>query len=1343
MKQLKFLLMLFAILAGFSPAMADELTVYDGTVESETVPMRPYYGDVDGQKCEFIIPAETLSDMVGATITAMQFQLSSAATIAWTAEYNVFVKEVEESTFNITGTGSIPVIGKENSTIVYSGAISPSGTTVTITFAVPYEYLGGNLAVGVYMTKTGNYEDKKFRGVTATNASWAYAGSSKGNQLQNFIPKTTFIYDPVVEGPGFKVKGYKTGGSYSFGMANPGATTTFTMTNPGTEAVTVDIAATDGFTANPNQVTIEAKGEATVTITAPESTANGTVTFTPTADGLEPVVINLSCTVKDPDKVFVDFADNALPAEWTTVGLGSSTSYSGYNWDFSKGYAWYKKSTSYSGSLSNYYNSLVSPLITFAEGERLLFQVKREAEYSSYLGYLRIDYSADGSTWTPVENGEFTNDVLSDDWQQKEVTIPTTAKHIRFVAAGIALDDIYGGELPQGARFAIDATDNKNISFGMVEQNSTDAKTFTITNNGTSDLTVDFNIPEGIYIPRTVKFTNNEGWQNVYFYACDANWNKLTGEWPGQQLTESYKNGYNEDLYPVTLPMGTHYIIFNDNAGNQTWDIDNLDVEGYYMTDGSDNRDYGYYGTNKQIVVAPGETGTLTIQLDTTTPGEKNGTVELTTNAIDITSFSIPVSGYVMDNTLFTETFDGNALPDGWETTGWTFADGEAYGKWKSSPLYQLITPNLTVADGEKMALEVKRTASTSCDLKVYVSKDGGAYSLHTTITNAELTDDYQVFYISGLEAGNYKLRFDGNDVKVNAVNGFHLDLNAPEMAVAPAEGTNMDAAFGKVYETVAKTYVITNKGTGEMTVNITSDSDDFTVAPTQLVVTDEPQQFTVTFNYDADNLGQKAGVITVTPTYNEALAVTISASANAKDPNLWEEDFENGIPEGFTNSGFSTSNWNHGGEAYASYSGGTLITPRLYAEEGQVLQYDIIDAESGYPMTVEWSNNRDGEWTLIASYTEEGTMSFTAPAGGYYYLRFSGKYVGVDNFYGFKLSPAEHDASITAQSIPTSRTQYGIVTATVTVKEMAGKEETLTARFFIDGTQYGDEVTEVVAANSEKTFTVTFTPEEAIEAGEAYFTVSNDDISLQGSKVTITISPAITFDEETAYDGNIPVSSSSTDFKDVVVLKYQAKAGWNTICVPFRLTDADLKAIYGDNYKIYEFKSNTNGALTFATPTYIAAGYPYLVYTTTPVDNEKGLVMKTIQIPSNAATPKYDMYGDITFQGTYDPINAPDMAGKYGIVAETGQLMKGGEGASLKGYRAYFDIPADVNPANLTLSFDDGTVITAIDDLRTTLFGEQGAIYDMQGRKVADKGQHVRLPKGVYIQNGKKITVR
>ena len=187
------LLMLMAFMMSLASFGQSTLTVNDGTATSSYVPVYGLYMD-DYLKCEYVIPAENLTDMTGGTISAMTFYLSSVASASWgSASFQVFMKEVDATTISAyTGT--------DDATIVYEGSLDGTQSEMMVEFTTPYTYNGGNLLVGFYNVVEGTFKSASFYGVTATGACvQGYSGSSlaavSANQ-RNFLPKTTFTYAP-------------------------------------------------------------------------------------------------------------------------------------------------------------------------------------------------------------------------------------------------------------------------------------------------------------------------------------------------------------------------------------------------------------------------------------------------------------------------------------------------------------------------------------------------------------------------------------------------------------------------------------------------------------------------------------------------------------------------------------------------------------------------------------------------------------------------------------------------------------------------------------------------------------------------------------------------------------------------------------------------------------------------------------------------------------------------------------------------------------------------------------------------------------------------------------------
>ena len=84
-----------------------------------------------------------------------------------------------------------------------------------------------------------------------------------------------------------------------------------------------------------------------------------------------------------------------------------------------------------------------------------------------------------------------------------------------------------------------------------------------------------------------IKFTDNQRWGNVNMYAWDADGNALLGDWPGTPMTPIGDNDFGEPVFQGAVPQNAVGVVFNQGMdGDQTEDVTNLGVEGYY-TDGT------------------------------------------------------------------------------------------------------------------------------------------------------------------------------------------------------------------------------------------------------------------------------------------------------------------------------------------------------------------------------------------------------------------------------------------------------------------------------------------------------------------------------------------------------------------------------------------------------------------------------------------------------------------------------------------------------------------------------------------------------------------------------------
>lgn len=192
-KHLQMMMLLAALLVPWASRAQETLTVCDGTGTNTHFPVNGLYTDTREACNEFIIPSSLLGDMEGGTITEMTFYLSTPAAAAWTGTIQMYLGET-----NATSVASFSTPSSSAVTVVYTGLLDATDSTMTVTFSTPYQYNGGNLLIGSYISVAGNYKFATFKGEAQADFTARYRNNATGAGTQEkFIPKTTFSYIPV------------------------------------------------------------------------------------------------------------------------------------------------------------------------------------------------------------------------------------------------------------------------------------------------------------------------------------------------------------------------------------------------------------------------------------------------------------------------------------------------------------------------------------------------------------------------------------------------------------------------------------------------------------------------------------------------------------------------------------------------------------------------------------------------------------------------------------------------------------------------------------------------------------------------------------------------------------------------------------------------------------------------------------------------------------------------------------------------------------------------------------------------------------------------------------------
>lgn len=261
----------------------------------------------------------------------------------------------------------------------------------------------------------------------------------------------------------------------------------------------------------------------------------------------------------------------------------------------------------------------------------------------------------------------------------------------------------------------------------------------------------------------------------------------------------------------------------------------------------------------------------------------------------------------------------------------------------------------------------------------------------------------------------------------------------------------------------------------------------------------------------------------------------------------------------------------------------------------------------------------------------------------------------------------------------------------------------------------------------------------------------SGEKVSLDDVPFTITIGEPD--------DGRITLDETSTTIPDAaanvnVTVKRTIKANqWSSICLPFDMTETQVKDAFGDDVKLEEYiEHEMNDEATAMTVTFavarldidgLMANNPYIIKTSKDIV-EFSVDGVTIDPDEDNACAEYTngksgsrkvVYG--TFQGTY---HAQTVVPENSLFLNNNQFWYSDGQTEMKAFRAYFtfaDVLASMEDANERISMnieDDTTGISLIPVLTPT---DDGHIYDLQGRRVA------KPSRGLYIKGNKKVIIK
>lgn len=239
-----------------------------------------------------------------------------------------------------------------------------------------------------------------------------------------------------------------------------------------------------------------------------------------------------------------------------------------------------------------------------------------------------------------------------------------------------------------------------------------------------------------------------------------------------------------------------------------------------------------------------------------------------------------------------------------------------------------------------------------------------------------------------------------------------------------------------------------------------------------------------------------------------------------------------------------------------------------------------------------------------------------------------------------------------------------------------------------------------------------------------------------------------VTISQYTILDENSTQAPTAATGVDVLVKRTIKANEWSTICLPFAMTEAQVKAAFGDDVLLKDFngiKSTTEGddivgiEVKFNNVTAIEANHPYLIKVSSAISTftVDDVDITPVNTPIVNKNPKVIEIGeDITivrnsFKGTYV---ANTTVPNNNLFLSNNKFWYSTGSTKMKAFRAYFYFYDELSDktANARIGFNFDDDVTGIKEVHGNANVE--GTYDLQGRKVEEPA------KGLYIVNGKKV---
>ena len=254
------------------------------------------------------------------------------------------------------------------------------------------------------------------------------------------------------------------------------------------------------------------------------------------------------------------------------------------------------------------------------------------------------------------------------------------------------------------------------------------------------------------------------------------------------------------------------------------------------------------------------------------------------------------------------------------------------------------------------------------------------------------------------------------------------------------------------------------------------------------------------------------------------------------------------------------------------------------------------------------------------------------------------------------------------------------------------------------------------------------------LAAGNYTVKLENTYAWSQGHIVSLVVTqPSLLTIDEAATSNTVIHNNYRNGNHDIQIIRTITSDMYNTICLPFDVTSAQLQAIFGADVELRQMASATLSGdvltLNFDAATSIYRGTPYLIKTTKAVVNP---VFTDVEIKEE--TGQATSGDNANFVGSFIKGTVP--AGEDNLFLGANDLLYFSEAATtIKGMRAYFqihDVPSGA-PIRQARIVEQGNVVTALEFVN----GEWQEVKSANGTiKTIENGQLI------LIRDGKRYNV-